>query len=409
MKQILLTVALTACLLLTSCGNNSGESKPIDLQAAETPAVETFSVCAQSEEVTREENSKVTKHNIDWNNAPRFDNFDALVEYLNNCKKNLQTYQPVVCVNGFKPDSHKIPNIRPIWSLSWTDYGNGRILYQITNYPGERVAWAYTHGDTSFLSNEERRLYDIAVKIVNDAKNFSSDPLYQELYIHDRVTDKAEYYTQNPQPKLARFQTATGALLDGKANCQGYSDAFYMLATMCGISADKVCGDANGSHVWNSVSFGNSSYFVDVTWNDGKCVMNNVPYNNYIYFNAPTDVIGSDHRWYTAHVAPNMQTKPDGRNFYHARAYQNSNGRYFGAWSKTAEDALGHIAYRIANQGYKVSWVEAPYTETYTDVNHALNYVINDLSNRGWRGYVNMHVQWRGGKYMYVTAEATPY
>ena len=407
MKKFFLTGALTACLLLTACGNNSVKSESLDLQATETPAVETFSVCAQSEEVTREENSKATKAQIDWSRAPRFDNFDALVEYLNNCKKNLQTYQPVLCVNGFKPDSNKIPNTRPIWSLSWTDYGNGRILYQITNYPGERVAYAYTHGDTSFLSAEEKRLYDTAVKIVNDAKNFSSDLLYQELYIHDRITDKATYYTQNPQPKLARFQTATGALLDGKANCQGYSDAFYMLATMCGISADKVCGDANGSHVWNSVSFNNGSYFVDVTWNDEKCKFDNMAYDYYIYFNAPTNVIGSDHQWYTAHVPKNLQSAPDGRNFYHSIAYQNSNGRYFGAWSKTAEDALGHIAYRIANQGYALSWVEAPYTEKYTNVDNAINYTLNQLSNRGWYGQIYMNVQWRGN-YMYFTAKAIP-
>ena len=407
MKQIFLPFALMTCLLLTACGSNSVESESIELHAKETPVIETFSASAQSEEVTREENSKATKAQIDWSRAPRFDNFDALVEYLNNCKKNLQTWQPVVCVNGFKPDSNKIPNIRPIWQLSWTDYGNGRILYQITNYPGERVAYAYTHGDTSFLSNEEKNLYNTAVQIVNNAKNFSSDLLYQELYIHDRITEKATYYTENPQPKLARFQTATGALLDGKANCQGYSDAFYMLATMCGISADKVCGDANGSHVWNSVSFNNGSYFVDVTWNDAQCKFDNTAYTYYIYFNAPTNVIGSDHQWYIAHVPKNLLANPDGRNFYHAKAYGNSNGQYFGAWSKTAEDALGHIAYRIANQGYALSWIEAPYNATYANVNNALNYTLNQLTNRGWYGQLYMNVQ-RRGNYLYFTAKAIP-
>ncbi|MBR1807631.1 MAG: hypothetical protein IJ774_14770, partial [Selenomonadaceae bacterium] len=75
MKKFFLTGALTACLLLTACGNNSVKSESLDLQATETPAVETFSVCAQSEEVTREENSKATKAQIDWSRAPRFDNF----------------------------------------------------------------------------------------------------------------------------------------------------------------------------------------------------------------------------------------------------------------------------------------------------------------------------------------------
>ncbi|MBR2520049.1 MAG: hypothetical protein IKE46_09740 [Selenomonadaceae bacterium] len=416
MKKFFLASVLTACLLFANCGDVFADpvaGEKIDFHAKPVAEIETHGIGTEiaEEEVTPQDKSAATKQQIDWSRAPRFDNFDALVEYLNNCKKNLQTWQPVVCVNGFVPNSKQIPNIRAIQWLSWTDYGNGRILYQITNYPGERVAWAYTHNDTSFLSNEEKRLYNIGVQLVNDAKNFSSDALYQELYLHDRITDRATYYTENPQPKLARFQSALGALIDGKANCQGYSDAFYMLATMCGFTVDKVCGFGdNDSHTWNSITFGNASYFVDVTWNDGKCVFNNVPYNYYIYFNTPTNIFGADHRWYTAHVPQNLLANPDDRNFYHSKAYTNSNGRYFGAWSRTPEDALAHIAYRIAKQGYKVSWVEAPYNSYYANVNNSLNYLLNNqLSSRyGWRGYVSMNVK-RVGNLMYYTAEAKPY
>ena len=408
MKKIFLTGALTACLLFNGCGDGSAESESVDFHAKEKPAVETHSVDAQSHVVTLKEKPALNKQQIDWDSAPRFDNFEALVEYLNNCKNALQTWQPVVCVDGFKPDSKKIVDIRPMHWLSWTDYGNGRILYEMTNYPGERVAYAYTHGDTSFLSDEERRLYDVAVQIVNDAKNFSDDLLYQELYLHDEIAKRAKYYNKNPQPKLARFQTAAGALIDGKANCQGYADAFYMLATMCGLETDKVSGIANNEiHVWNTVNFGDVSYFVDVTWDDGKCVLNNVEYNNYIYFNAPTDVIGSDHKWYTAHVPKNLQRTPDGRNFYHSQAYHDSGGRYFGGWSRTPEDALGHIAYRIAKQGYKVSWIEAPYNAKYADVNKSLDYVLDNLTDYGWYGNVSMTVT-RCGKRLYFVAKGTP-
>lgn len=418
MKKFFSACFLTACLLFTGCSDNSDvvatDSGKIIFTPKPVSKIETKGIGA---ELTEEEivppDKAATKRQIDWNRAPRFNNFDTLVEYLNTCKKNLQTYQPVVCTDGFVPDSGKIPNTRPIQWIQWTNYGgdeqNTYILYEMTNYPGERVAWAYTHDDTSFLSEEERRLYDVAVQIVNEAKNFSSDSLAQELYIHDTITERTTYFTQNPQPKLARFQSALGALIDGKANCQGYSDAFYMLATMCGLNADKVSGVGNNeSHVWNTISFGNQSYFVDVTWNDGKCNFNNVDYNYYLYFNAPTDLTGTDHRWYTAHVPQNLQASPDGRNFYHAKEYENSDGKYFGAWSLSANDALDHIAYRIAQQGWKISWVEAPYDATYKNVNNAVNYLLNRLTDYGWRGHINVNVQWRGNKYMYFTVEATP-
>ena len=415
MKKIFLTGALTLGLLLVGCGNDVAEIKdePIDFHAniqakAEAKGIGTELVAEESVNPV----NQVTDQKIDWRNAPHFDNFDALVEYLNDCKYNLQTTVPVVC-EGFVPDNKKIPDTRPIQWLQYTIYGSDGqdtyILYEITNYPGERVAWAYTHDDTSFLSDEERRLYDLGVQIVDEAKNFSSDELYRELYLHDAITSRAEYHTKNPQPKLARFQSALGALLDGRANCQGYSDAFYMLATMCGLKADKVCGFGNGeTHTWNTISFGNESYFVDVTWDDGKCVFDGMPYNNYIYFNAPTTLFGTDHRWNKAHVPKNLQKSFDGRNFYHTQAYETSDGQYFGAWATSAEDALQHVAYRIARKGYAISWIEAPFSTTYGNANKAAKYLIKVLqSDYGWRGSVDT-IAVRRGKYVYFTVKAMP-
>ena len=394
MKKFFLTCILTACLLLVSCVENS-------------------SVCASEKNFSGSQTvtAAAKKPKIDWEHAPRFDNFENLVEYLNDRKYALKTTVPVVCVNGFIPDSKKIPELRPIFFLKWTTYTeqgqNLRILYEITNYPGERVAWAYLHKDTSFLNDDEMKLYAAAVDLVNDAKNFSSDPLYQELYIHDRLTGKTVYYNKEPQPKYARFKTAFGVLFDGKANCQGYADAFYMLATMCGFHADKVNGYVkNNSHTWNTITFGDKSYFVDVTWDDSACKLGDENFNAYIYFNAPTQVM-TNHRWYTAHVPKNLCDTPDKYNFYRAKEYATSNGKYFGTSFNFAEDALNHIANRIAKQGYKISRVEAPYSAHYFDVNNSLKLLTkNFLLQLGWSGTVTMNIE-RHGNYMYFTVKAT--
>lgn len=392
MKKIFLTCMLAACLLSANCVENSF------VFASEK-------VSFESETITAADKSK-----IDWDSAPRFDNFTALVEYLNDCKYALKTTVPVVCVNGFIPDNKKIPNIRPIFFLKWTTYAknrqNLRILYEITNYPGERVAWAYLHNDTSFLNKDEMKLYDAAVEIVRHAKNFSSDPLYQELYIHDRLTGKTVYYNEEPQPKYARFKTAFGVLFDGKANCQGYSDAFYMLATMCGLHADKVNGYAkNQLHTWNTVTFGDKSYFVDVTCNDASCKLDGKKYNSYIYFNAPMQVM-TDYRWYGKHVPKNLLKSPDKYYFYRAEEYETSNGEYFGASFDSAEAALSHVAYRIAVQGYEISRVEAPFNAYYFNANNSLKFLKKKLSPiLGRKGKLTMNVEQRG-KYMYFTVKA---
>ncbi|MBR2520051.1 MAG: hypothetical protein IKE46_09750 [Selenomonadaceae bacterium] len=415
MKKNFLAGALTTCLLMTGCGNNSGNAETLDIKAKEV-SIETFSVATGSDEIQMEEPPKVTKAGIDWSRAPRFDNYASLIEYLNDSKKNLQTYQPVVFVNGFNPDNNYVAKVRGFWTLRYTNYGNGCMLYEITNYPGERVAWAYLHNDTSFLSNEEKQLYNVAVQIVNEAKNFSSDALYQELYLHDAIIERATYYTEHPQKRFSRFQTATGALIDGKANCQGYTDAFYMLATMCGFKVDKVVGDSVNSakntwegHTWNTISFDkyNTSYFVDVTWDDEVNNFNGEIFNGYIYFNTSTNVAGADHRWYSDNVPKNLPADPDGFNYYHYRAKEyNVKDEYFGGWCRSATDALQVIAERIARQGYGLSRMEAPYDNYYGNQSNAINYLKNLLSNSyGWRGRFSL-ISARRGNYMYITVRA---
>ena len=357
--------------------------------------------------------SNVAAADVDWNSAPHFDNQRDLVNYLNRCKNNLNTTVPVVLTNGFIPTVNDIVTARAFFWIQTVDYGgdgqNTKMLYEITNYPGERVAYAYLHNDTSFLNAEELQLYNIAVKIVDAAKYNSPDSnLRQELYIHDAITARATYYNENPIPKEARFKTAIGALIDGKANCQGYSDAFYMLGRMCGFNVDKVNGYGNdASHTWNTINFGDEkNYFVDVTFDDASFIYgDNGEYNGYIYFNAPTDVM-TTHRWFDDYVPPNLQEYPDERYFFYTEEFKASNGKYFGTHATGAESALQQIAYNIAQRGWRFSYVAAPYNETYTDSNYSLNRLLQDiLPKYGWRGNVTLNVMWRG-KYMFFTADA---
>lgn len=356
--------------------------------------------------------------NIDWNSAPRFNNQVDFVDYLNRCKYDLKTFVPVVFTNGFSiPNNENIHLVRAFCWLSYTNYGsdgqNTKMLYEITNYPGERVAYAYLHNDTSFLNDEEIQLYNEAVKIVNAAKyNHPNSALLQELYIYNEIMGRTTYFTERGiLPKYARYKTATGVLIDGRANCQGYSDAFYMLATMCGFKVDKINGYGNNDpHTWNTITFEDGrSYFVDVTLDDatfrlrdGKGV-----YNTNIYFNAPTDVVAATHRWFPDYVPLNLQQYPDGRYFFYTQEYENSKGKFFGAHSNSAEDALQHIGYNIARRGWRFSYVAAPYNAAYTDVNYCTNHLLNDilLSKYGWRGTITVSVAWRGN-YLFFLVDA---
>ena len=354
--------------------------------------------------------------NIDWNSAPRFNNMKSLVDYVVKNKKNLKSKFPAVFTNGFVPNNNDLANYAALLFLNWTNYGsdgqNTYFHYEVTYTPGERVAYAYLHNDTSFLSQEELKLYKEAVQIVNAAKKFakghSAEGLYCELYFHDIITSRTKYYTENPQPVFARFKTAFGVFFDGRANCQGYSDAFYMLCNMVGIDTGKIVGYANNeAHVWNTVTYGDGKYyFVDVTHDDASFTFNDIgETNTYIYFNAPQSVM-TTHRWSGDYAPQGIQQYPDGRYFYYTQEFANTKGKFFGAYSKTAEDALSYTAQRIS-KGHRWTWIcSTSYNAKYANPQNAINHLLYDLLPKyNWYGHINLSVAVRGN-YMFYTIEA---
>ena len=72
--------------------------------------------------------------------------------------------------------------------------------------------------------------------------------------------------------------------MDGVANCQGYSDAFYLLASLAGFDVRIVGSD---DHAWNAIKLSDSWYAVDCTFNDLNSDYPDAKY--YIWFNSPFD------------------------------------------------------------------------------------------------------------------------
>lgn len=437
MKKKFLTGLLAATILLSGCGGNNANNK-LDFEKTEVEGPQAVPVEVKtgfqisSSEIIDETNNaekkdlftKAASNRINWKKAPRFNNQVDLAKYIKSKEVELEEEVPVVLTEGFMIDFQSLIDTTGCWAMSYADYGGddetSYILFELTLSPGERVAYAYNNDDTSFLDDEELELYDRASEIVAGANEFSANntsfpALYKELYIHDAITENTTYYTENPQPVFSRFQTAVGALLDGKANCQGYSDAFYMLAKMCGdVNVDKVYGMAGvgggkkKQHVWNTINFGDDRYyFVDVTWDDESFKYANTSENTYVYFNAPVDVASATHNWDKTYFSQNFNQNPDGRYFFYTQEFDNSNGEFFGAHSDTAEDALNYIAKRIVNDGWKISCVCAPYDERYKDLNTSIRYLENLLGQYGWRGKFNVNISWRGG-YLFFTVDATP-
>lgn len=82
-------------------------------------------------------------------------------------------------------------------------------------------------------------------------------------YIHDQLIRRCTYTLSGSE-----ITSPYGAIVNGKAQCQGYSRAFSYLCNLCGIETDIVLGVANEEHMWNMVKLNGKWYHIDLTWDD---------------------------------------------------------------------------------------------------------------------------------------------
>ncbi|MCL2053127.1 MAG: hypothetical protein FWG90_01620 [Oscillospiraceae bacterium] len=87
------------------------------------------------------------------------------------------------------------------------------------------------------------------------------------LYFHDTIIDGCDYDLEAPH-----CENIYGALVDGRAKCVGYAQAFTYLCNKSGITSLTVIGDdpAGGDmgHMWNKVRYKGMWYNVDTTYDD---------------------------------------------------------------------------------------------------------------------------------------------
>ncbi len=147
------------------------------------------------------------------------------------------------------------------------------------------------------LINLRRELENKIDNIISSAPNDAGD--YDiEFYINDYLVDNCEYDSEGATAAsngktLGNEHNVCGALLDGKAVCDGYSKAFQLLCNRLGIECTVVEGTSKDeSHMWNCVKIEGEWYHTDVTWNDSN---ENIYSERYFYLNLTTEDINTDH------------------------------------------------------------------------------------------------------------------
>lgn len=119
--------------------------------------------------------------------------------------------------------------------------------------------------------------------ILEDCPDTDDDYLV-ELYLHDTLLSLCTYdQTATESASLyPNAYSAYGALVEGKAVCEGYAKAMQWLLNSASIPATVIRGystENQTAHMWNLVEINGERYYLDPTWND------NDKHPQYAYFN----------------------------------------------------------------------------------------------------------------------------
>jgi hypothetical protein len=158
-----------------------------------------------------------------------------------------------------------------------------------------KMTFRYNPSDVKYMQST---LDDKVQTIIDGAPE--KDAFVQILYIHDYIVLNSTFVETSENSN-----SAYGALIDGKAQCEGYAFAFGMLAKKLGFKVVTVTGTSKTgeSHAWNKIFAGENWYNVDCTWDDPEISFDNPKYLRHFYMCVPDrDIMGISHFEDTTYV-----------------------------------------------------------------------------------------------------------
>ncbi|MGN0666077.1 MAG: transglutaminase domain-containing protein [Huintestinicola sp.] len=200
----------------------------------------------------------------------------------------------------------------------------------------------------------QQELNAAADEIVKAAEGLSD---YEKLKLfHDHIVLNCTFRAEGDN-----VNTAYGTLVEGLAQCEGYSDAFDLLCEKADIPCFVITGtNPEGErHAWNLVLLDGIWYHVDCTWDDPILDPVDTEFIRYYYFLVQdSDIIGA------THIADNTYfTYPrctDGNNYFKREQMLAS----------TAEEGISILeknAVDVLNNGRKDASVRFTNYEAYSE------------------------------------------
>ena len=117
-------------------------------------------------------------------------------------------------------------------------------------------------------TKEEQNIINEKLDSIISSNINDSMTLEQKLKsLHDYIinTTKYDIDKNNTGESIYHSSTAYGALIEGFATCNGYSDAYALILDRLGVKNYRITSD---THIWNAVYFNDEWLHIDLTWDD---------------------------------------------------------------------------------------------------------------------------------------------
>ncbi|MBO5896472.1 MAG: hypothetical protein J6Q83_04165 [Clostridia bacterium] len=162
--------------------------------------------------------------------------------------------------------------------------------------------------------------------------------------VHDYLAGTVYYPDLNSSDYKMSAHDAYGALVEGRAVCQGYSDAVKLICDYYGIPCVCISGTSDGvGHMWNAIQMEDGKwYFVDLTWDDQGSY--GIYYDFFLVGSKSTNTYFGGKQFSVEHVndadlcLPNLQ--------YATTAYnrtQNHNTLFMGTYNSRYDADFGYL------------------------------------------------------------------
>lgn len=194
-------------------------------------------------------------------------------------------------------------NLRTVYSSSnTTKNGNNTIDRPLVD---DDFLKKYTDNNEYIrMKNElEKKVQDIAWEIDKTCRTDRELLLRISEYLQKNVKydyETFEKYTTTGEIVNFKAYEAYGALLEGKAVCEGISRAYALIAQQLGFKCFVVHGVADGirgegGHAWNIVEYEKEFYHIDVTFDIS--MYEAYEKYSYCYFGLDDNEISFNHKW----------------------------------------------------------------------------------------------------------------